>query len=304
VDTLQLKLFLSVAQTLNFTQTASEFFMTQPTVSNYIKSLENSIGVKLLNRDSRSVSLTPEGQEFVGYASQMLTIQMEAENRLRNMSGGRRGYIHIAMLSSAAALFSECLTEFSQKQPGVQVDVDVKEGAEMMRAISQFAYDIYFANRYMMPENDSIKYIVTGTDHLHLFAHRDIADKIDMNDWSTLQKYHFVSVPETDFALSRQIKSICINRGFVPDVINFYNRADTLFMAVNSGIGVTILPPQLLYFFNFPNVVSKPIEGDDAVVHSVVAWHKNRTNPDAQKFLQLEAILSREHANEKRPQKE
>ncbi len=67
---------------------------------------------------------------------------------------------------------------------------------------------------------------------------------------------------------------------------------------------MTILPPQLLYFFNFPNVVSKPIEGDDAVVHSVVAWHKNRTNPDAQKFLQLEAILSREHANEKRPQKE
>jgi DNA-binding transcriptional LysR family regulator len=110
MDTLQLKLFISVSQTLNFTQTASEFFMTQPTVSNYIKSLENSIGVKLLNRDSRSVSLTPEGQEFVGYASQMLTIQMEAENRLRNISEGARGYVHIAMLSSEAKLFSECLT--------------------------------------------------------------------------------------------------------------------------------------------------------------------------------------------------
>lgn len=290
MDTLQLKLFISVSQTLNFTKTASEFFMTQPTVSNYIKSLENSVGVKLLNRDSHSVSLTTEGQEFVGYASQLLTIQLEAENRLRNISEGRRGNIHIAMLSSAAELFSECLTEFSREQPGVQVDVDIKEGAEMMRAISQCAYDIYFANRYMMPEIDSIEYIVTATDQLHLFMHRDIASTIDMNDWSSMAGHHFVSVPETDFALSGQIKNICISRGVVPDIINYYNRADTLFLAVNSNIGMAILPPKLKYFYSFPNVVSKPIEGADAVISSVVAWHKSRSNPDARNFLQLKAL--------------
>ncbi len=291
MDTLQLKLFISVSQTLNFTKTSNEFFMTQPTVSNYIKSLENSIGVRLLNRDSHSVSLTPEGREFVGYASQMLTIQMEAESRLRNISEGRTGYIRIAMLSSAAELFSECLIEFNRDQPGVQVDVDIKEGTEMMKAISQCNYDIYFANRYMIPENDSIEYIITGTNHLHLFMHRDIADKIDMNDWSSLNAYHFVSVPETDFALSGQIKNICANRGIVPDIINYYNRADTLLLAVNSNIGVTILPPALKYSYNYPNMVSMPIEGEDAVINYVVAWHKNRGNPDAKKFLQLRALL-------------
>jgi DNA-binding transcriptional LysR family regulator len=290
MDTLQLKLFISVSQTLNFTKTASEFFMTQPTVSNYIKSLENSLGVKLLNRDSHNVSLTPEGKEFVGYATTMLTTQAEAENRLRNISEGRRGYIRIAMLSSAAELFSECLSEFSHEQPNVQVDVDIKEGTEMMKAISQCSYDIYFANRYMIPESDNIDSIATGTDHLCLFVHRDIADSIDPNDWSTLRGHKFVSVPETDFALSGQIKSICANRGIIPDIINYYNRADTLFLAVNSGIGVAILPPGLTYFFNFPNVVSMPIEGDDAVISSVVAWYKSRGNPDAQKFLHLGAL--------------
>ncbi len=290
MDALQLKLFVSVSQTLNFTKTASEFFMTQPTVSNYIKALENRVGVKLLNRDSRSVSLTPEGQEFIGYANRMLMLQMEAENRLRNISAGRSGYIHIAMLSSAAELFSKCLTEFSKQQPDVQVDVDIKEGAEMIRDISQSAYDIYFANRYMMPENDTVEYTVTGTEHLHLFVHRDIAQSIDLNDWSTLQKHHFVSVPETDFTLSGQIKNICLKRGIVPDVINYYNRADTLLLAVNSGIGMAILPPALKYFYNFPNVVSMMIDGNDAAIHSVVAWHKNRENPDAQKFLELHAL--------------
>lgn len=290
MDTLQLKLFISVSQTLNFTKTAAEFFMTQPTVSNYIKSLEKNIGVKLLNRDSRSVSLTPEGKEFVGYAAQMLTLQMEAERRLRNISEGRRGYIRIAMLSSAAELFSASLSEFSREQPDVQVDVDIKEGTELMRAISQCSYDIYFANRYMMPESDNIDYIVTGRHQLHLFVHRDVACTVDMNDWSTLKGRRFVAVPETDFALSGQIKSICASRGIEPDIINYYNRADTLLLAVNSNIGMAILPPGLSYFFSFPNVVSLPIAGDDAVIESVVAYHKQKFNPDARKFLELEAL--------------
>ncbi len=292
METLQLQLFISVSRTLNFTKTAGEFFMSQPTVSNYIKSLENSLGVKLLNRDSRSVSLTPEGQEFLSYANQLLKLQMDAVNRLRNISEGRRGYIHIAMLSSAAELFSACLTEFFKKHPDVQVDVDIQEGAEMIRAVGRCAYDIYFMNRYMLPESDSIEHIVTGTDQLHLFVHRDIADKIDMNDWSTLGGNHFVSVPETDFLLSGQIKRICENRGIIPDIINYYNRADTLFLAVNSGIGMAILPPKLKYFYNFPNVVSFPIAGSDAAISSVVAWHNSKLTQDARNFLQLDALMS------------
>ena len=292
MDTLQLQLFLSVSRTLNFTKTAGEFFMTQPTVSNYIKSLENSLGVKLLNRDSRSVSLTPEGQEFLSYANRLLRLQMDAVNRLRNIAEGRRGYIHIAMLSSAAELFSACLTEFWNTQAYVQVDGDIKDGAYMIKAVGLCAYDIYFMNRYMMPDTDSLESIVTGTDQLHLFVHRDIADKIDINDWSTLSGYHFVSVPETDFLLAGQIKRICESRGVVPDIINYYNRADTLFLAVNSGIGMAILPPKLTYFYSFPNVVSFPIAGSDATISSVVAWHKNKITPDTRRFLQLRALTA------------
>ena len=102
MDTMQLQLFLSLSKTLNFTKTANEFYVTQPTVSNYIKALESSIGVTLLKRDSHSVSLTAEGKEFVNYATQILSLEAEAENRLRNISEGRNGYLRVAMLSSAA----------------------------------------------------------------------------------------------------------------------------------------------------------------------------------------------------------
>lgn len=292
MDTLQLRLFLSLSKTLNFTKTANEFYVTQPTVSNYIKALENSMGITLLKRDSHSVSLTPEGKEFVGYATQMLSLQMEAENRLRNIADGRRGYIRVAMLSSASELFTDALEEFVQKYPGIQVNVDLIEGGDMIQAVNQCSYDLYFAHEHMVQDNENIEYFLANTTHLNLFVRNDLVDKIDMNDWSTLSSYHFVSAPETGFSLSGQIRRICLNRGIVPDIINYYNRADTILLAVGCGVGLAILPPQLKNFFNCPNVTALPIEGNDAIISSVVAWNKNGGNPEVQKFLSVPTLAN------------
>ena len=290
MDTLQLKLFISLSQTLNFTKTANEFYVTQPTVSNYIKALESNLGVTLLKRNSHSVSLTPEGKEFVSYAKQLLSLQAEAENRLRNISEGRRGYIKVAMLSSAAGYFTVCLEEFLNRYPGVQVNVDLLEGAEMTAALGQNNYDLYFAHQHMVPENEIVEYRSLGSNHLHLFVNKSVLDYIDMNDWSTLAKYHFVSTPAQDFTLSGQINKICANRGIVPDIINYYNRADMAVLAINSGVGISILPPHLKYFYNCPNVVTLPIDGDDAKITMVVAWQRNTGNPDVQRFLSLNSL--------------
>lgn len=290
MDTMQLQLFLSLSKTLNFTKTANEFYVTQPTVSNYIKALESSIGVTLLKRDSHSVSLTAEGKEFVAYANQLLSLQAEAENRLRNISEGRRGYIRIATLSSAAELFSLCLEEFVHKYPGVQVNVDMIEGAEMISAMEQCSYDIYFAHEHMVTASGSIDYLVTDTGQMSLVVHRDLAEKVDMGDWSNLADCRFVSALEAGFSLSGQIQRICRNRGIVPDVINYYNRADTVLLAVNSGVGISILPSTLIAFYNWPNVVAFPIEGSDALVSSIVAWNRNGGNPEVARFLALSRL--------------
>ncbi len=239
----------------------------------------------LLKRDSHSVSLTAEGKEFVAYANQLLSLQAEAENRLRNISEGRRGYIRIATLSSAAKLFSLCLEEFVHKYPGVQVNVDMLEGAEMISAMEQCSYDIYFAHEHMVTGSSSIDYLVTDTGYMSLVVHRDIADRVDMNDWSNLADCRFVSALEAGFSLSGQMQRICRNRGIVPDIINYYNRADTVLLAVNSGVGISILPSTLIAFYNWPNVVAFPIEGSDALVSSIVAWNRNGGNPEVARFL-------------------
>ena len=193
-------------------------------------------------------------------------------------------------LSSAAELFSLCLEEFVHKYPGVQVNVDMIEGAEMISALGECSYDIYFAHEHMIPASGGIDYMVTNTSRMDLVVHRDLAEKVDMNDWSNLADCRFVSALEAGFSLSGQIRRICRNRGIVPDIINYYNRADTVLLAVNSGVGISILPSTLIAFYNWPNVVAFPIEGSDALVSSIVAWNRSGGNPEVARFLAVSPL--------------
>ncbi len=104
--------------------------------------------------------------------------------------------------------------------PGVQVNVDMIEGAEMIASVNQCSYDVYFAHEHMVSGNSNIDYFVTGTSQMSLVAHKKLADRIDMNDWSTLAEYPFVGALEAGFSLSGQIRRICTIRGIVPDIIN------------------------------------------------------------------------------------
>ena len=294
MDMQQLKLFLSISRTLNFTRTAEEFFMTQPTVSNRIRALEEELGTALIKRSPHHVSLTEAGAEFVDYATSILELEAAAALRLRNLTADKPGYVRVAMLSSAAPHFSRALKEFSSRYPRVQVDVSMLEGSEMLRAISRLDYDLYFANEPMLPQPSvKLAYAVTGVSQLHLFVHRAELPTIDMEDWSTVGRHPFVSMQASDFTLSRQIDRVCQNRGIQPEIMNYYNRADMLLLGVDAGAGVAILPPEVAALKCPENVVSLPIPGDDAALRSVVAWKTDSQNAEADRFRDIALAQSR-----------
>jgi DNA-binding transcriptional LysR family regulator len=273
MDILQLKLFASIARTLNFSRTAELFYITQPAVSHHIKMLENSTGVKLINRTSHEVSLTEEGKEFLPYVKQILEISSFAENRIQNMAEGRWGHIRIAALSSTSYQLNDCLIRLYKAYASIQVDVDLLEGSEMISALQKGDYDFYFSVEHMVTDDKTYDYIVIKRDRLNLFVNKEIAHTIDLSDWSTVGCYPFVSVPLSDSRLAGQTQLVCKNRGIKPHIINYYNRAESVVLSVNAGIGIAILPGELGRLYQRPNVVTFPIEGDDATVTAVFSWN-------------------------------
>ena len=95
IDEVKVKCFIELAQTLNFSATAKQLFMTQQAVSKNIATLEKEWGIKLFQRNTRNVTLTPEGKELYEIVSKFHSDLETTLSRLKadsNSSGLRVGY--------------------------------------------------------------------------------------------------------------------------------------------------------------------------------------------------------------------
>ncbi len=276
MNMLQFELFASVARTQNISRTAEQYNVSQPAVSHQLKTLEQAMGLELIHRTKRGVVLTDAGRELLPYVQEILAIKDRAETRMRNMAEGTVGHIRIAALSSSSNQVSDCLLPLYAEHPDIQVDISLMEGTELFEALRQNSHDFYFGVDTMTPDNMGYTSVMIARGQLKLFVNRAVADTIDLSDWSTVARQPFVSVPKSDVSLDKKIMTICRNRGFTPRIISIYNRAESVVLSVNAGLGIAILPGALQELYQRPNVVTFPIEGDDARADTVFVWNPDR----------------------------
>lgn len=92
----QIKTFLSVAKTGNFSLTAKERFLTQPTISNQIRQLEKELDSQLFYRSSQNVFLTEQGERFYRYANKLLAVEKDIYTDIKERQKNYYGTFDIA----------------------------------------------------------------------------------------------------------------------------------------------------------------------------------------------------------------
>jgi len=284
---LQYQLFVSVANTLNFSRTAEKFFISQPAVTHHIKTLENSLGVKLFDRTSKKIVLTNEGFEFLQYANQALDVITHGETRIRNINQGRLGHIRIAALSTTTQQLTACLDVLYERYPAIHVEVDLLEGKELINSLQKGSYDFYFLIADMISHVENYESVSIFTDSLELYVNKSIVKTIDMTDWTTIARHPFISVSRVDTWLTSRMRLICRNRGIVPNIISYYNRPEAAIISVNTGLGIAILPGELKNLFLRPNVVVLPIHGEDAKINYSFGWRTENRSTSVALFKEI-----------------
>ncbi|HHG8771965.1 TPA: LysR substrate-binding domain-containing protein [Raoultella planticola] len=133
----QLRAFLAVAHTLNFAHASERLNLSQPALSLTIKGLEEVLGGALLQRSTRKVTLTQEGESFLPMARQLLADWDNAEEAMRQSFTLQRGKISVAAMPSFAAnVLPEVLKAFRDRYAGINVtvhDVINEQVIEMVR---------------------------------------------------------------------------------------------------------------------------------------------------------------------------
>lgn len=133
----QLRAFLAVAHTLNFAHASERLNLSQPALSLTIKGLEEALGGPLLQRSTRKVALTQEGETFLPMARQLLADWDNAEEAMHQCFTLQRGKISVAAMPSFAAnVLPEVLKAFRDRHAGINVtvhDVINEQVIEMVR---------------------------------------------------------------------------------------------------------------------------------------------------------------------------
>lgn len=143
ITLLQMRTFLAVAESLSFTRAANRLGVTQPTLSATIRNLEESIGGRLFDRDTRKVALTALGLDCISLAVQLLDQADRVESQLRSHVQGRRGLVRIAAPANFyPTMLLPGLVAFRAEHPHVRLEFADVTSDEAVHRLRQHQVDL------------------------------------------------------------------------------------------------------------------------------------------------------------------
>lgn len=240
-DFADLRLFLHVAEAESITRGSERANLALASASARIRGMEEALGVDLLRRGRRGVSLTPAGQCLVDHA-RLLMQQME---RMRGELGAfARGLAGSVRVLSNAAAFGEHLprrlASFLAANPTLDVDLEERESIDIVEAIASGAADIGIAIGNV--SSDAIETFPFRTDRLVLVATRsDPLSKRRSVSLSEVIHRDFVGLAR-ESALQRHLAGHVARLGATMKLRVRVNGFDAVCRMVEAGVGLGIVP--------------------------------------------------------------
>ena len=160
MNTQELKCFLRVAERLNFTRAAEELYLTPPTVTHHIQKLESELGVRLFQRDSKSVHLTLEGETFYQDAREIMMKVEAAFSHLNDIRSSKHTLLRIGCVTAQeASALSEPLSFLREKFSAVEPRIIISDFSQQLRMLKEDHLDLVFGSRDMITDQDNFRFI-------------------------------------------------------------------------------------------------------------------------------------------------
>ena len=245
MDFKQIEAFVNVVRYKSFSKAADATFFTQPTISTHIRNLEKELGVKLLDRKSRAVEMTPQGSKFYKYAVEMINARAQAFDALNETAETIDGILEIQTSSIPGVTFlPDILSGFRREHEGIQYYVSVSDSQTVVENISDRRGEIGFVGEKIV--SSSIECIRVASDKSVLIAPPSygIGSSVSLSD---VMSYPFIW-RETGSATRKTFEASAMDLGFGKDefeVAALIDDMDAIIRSVESGLGVAIISEKI-----------------------------------------------------------
>ena len=154
----QLKYFVKSAEYLNFSVAAKHLYITQSTLSQKIKQLEYELGFELFLRNSRHISLTEAGEEFLPFARKTILDAEDGVQRLHDLQHVKTGTLRVGVTYSLSTVLTEGLISFMKTFPGIKLEIFYKTVDELLVLLREHKVDFILSYKPLSdaPDVDSM----------------------------------------------------------------------------------------------------------------------------------------------------
>jgi DNA-binding transcriptional LysR family regulator len=242
----QLEIFVCIARNLSFSKAAEELYISQPSVSAQISSLEKSLGSQLLIRNTKGVTLTKAGLEFLICAKKILSLRDQASCNACGKDRSVNGVIDIISSTIPAQyLLPEIITSFHKEWPNIIFRLEQADSCRAEREMSSFRYD--FGMVGAVPDSDRYCYYPVYDDELVLVIPKGASQKSELireNFADYILKTPFI-MRETGSGTRKEIETLLSKIGIrlcdlrIPA---YLSDAHSILLAVSRGMGVSLIP--------------------------------------------------------------
>ena len=149
--------FLKVIEKKNFSEASEELNMTQPTLSQQISKLEDELGVRLINRTTRSFAITDAGREFEKYARSITALFEEATDSLIQYRNVSTRQLRIGVVPTLGRIhLTKYVLSFGQKEMGLEIELVEDFSENLYKALERNKVDVIIANRIPFTEKHHV----------------------------------------------------------------------------------------------------------------------------------------------------
>lgn len=234
-----IRYLLAVAEHRNFTRAAEALHVSQPTLSQQIKQLEENLGAPLLDRTGRRISLTDAGQAYVRYARLALQDLQAGTRAIHDVQDLRRGHLRLAMTPTFTAyLIGPLLARFNALYPGITLSIEELTQDRIEAALGEDLLDIGIG--FTGEHGVEIDCEALFVEELSLVVS---ASHPERNQRAWLEQP--LVLLNTGFATRRYIDDYCHRQGVKPQIAMEANSISAIIEIVRSTPLATILPRAL-----------------------------------------------------------
>ena len=288
----QLEAFVQVADNKSFSKAAKAMYLSQPTVSAHIKSLEAELGVSLILRTTKEVLLSDAGQIFYDYAKELLHTRDVATLMMQSYATEIRGSLPVAASTVPSQyLLPELLSEMYIRYPDLKVSVHQADSSEVIGRIENYNAELGFTG--MKTDNSKCIFEPLLEDRLVLITPNTPAYQIYKDNFPVSQlRYLPFVIREKGSGTQKEADAFLQSIGLDDQKMHILTElpsTESVKQAVCHGLGVSIISKIAAEDYEkFGYILTFDLDSDLLNRSIYLVYHKNRVlTPAARAFVEV-----------------